>query len=112
LKSFVTLSTDLFIPSDAHVDKAHNVQLPAIPIPACFHPPSQQWVAYYSDTAQRVQEDQATRKGFMAGPRYHQYLQLDGSNGELAGATDLATNGVTVGKSVLLRAIIDSTHEQ
>ncbi|GAA5825184.1 hypothetical protein JCM5353_002254 [Sporobolomyces roseus] len=63
---------------NAHVDKAHNVQLPAIPIPACFHPPSQQWVAYYSDTAQRVQENQAIRKGFMAGPRYHQYLQLDG----------------------------------
>jgi len=108
----LTLSSDLIIASDAHVDKAHNVQLAAIPIPACFHPPSQQWIAYYRDTAQRVQENQAIRKGFMAGPRYHQYLQLDGSNGELEGATDLATNGVTVGKSVLLWAIIDSTHEQ
>ena len=38
----------------------------------------------------------------MAGPRYHQYLQLDGGVGELVGAMNLATNGITVGQSLSL----------
>ena len=88
--------------TDAHVKKAHNVELEAVAIPACFHTPSQSWIEYYSDTARQVHQDQAARKGWIAGPRYHQYLQLDGGVGELVGAMNLATNGITVGQSLSL----------